>query len=138
MPRLSSSFFVLRAGLFTGSFVTLFVVYAILAHLCGIFSSSSSDEAGYMETVYPIFRCSFLLRPSNFPHDFIHTPLFPTFYMKSLIDMHIYLRMANAINLQSALDSYVVFTIIIINDCDSSTIIDGIIHTATSWKFCRI
>ncbi|RRT54111.1 hypothetical protein BHM03_00048250 [Ensete ventricosum] len=56
MPRLSSSLFVLRAGLFTGSFVTLFVVYAILAHLCGIFSSSSSDEAGYMETVYPIFR----------------------------------------------------------------------------------
>ncbi|WOK95395.1 phosphate transporter PHO1-2-like [Canna indica] len=43
-------------GLFTGSFVTLFTVYAILAHLCGIFSSSSrTGEAGYMETVYPIF-----------------------------------------------------------------------------------
>ncbi|XP_042449942.1 phosphate transporter PHO1-2-like isoform X1 [Zingiber officinale] len=38
-------------GLFTGSFVTLFTVYAILAHLCGIFSS----ESDYMETVYPIF-----------------------------------------------------------------------------------
>ncbi|CAL9082351.1 unnamed protein product [Musa acuminata var. zebrina] len=48
-------------GLFTGSFVTLFVVYAILAHLCGIFSSSSSDEAGYMETVYPIFSMFALL-----------------------------------------------------------------------------
>lgn len=48
-------------GLFTGSFVTLFVVYAILAHLCGIFSSSSSDEAGYMETVYPVFSMFALL-----------------------------------------------------------------------------
>ncbi|XP_074592009.1 phosphate transporter PHO1-2-like [Curcuma longa] len=38
-------------GLFTGSFVTLFTVYAILAHLCGIFSS----ESDYMEIVYPIF-----------------------------------------------------------------------------------
>ncbi|WOL04383.1 phosphate transporter PHO1-2-like isoform X2 [Canna indica] len=38
-------------GLFTGSFVTLFTVYAILAHLSGIFS----DKAGYVETVYPIF-----------------------------------------------------------------------------------
>ncbi|KAJ3672137.1 hypothetical protein LUZ60_006858 [Juncus effusus] len=39
------------AGLFTGTFVTLFGVYAILAHFCGIFTSSS----GYVKTVYPVF-----------------------------------------------------------------------------------
>ncbi|MQM13075.1 hypothetical protein Taro_046000 [Colocasia esculenta] len=42
-------------GLFTGSFVTLFCVYAILAHLTGIFSSSNSPEPDYVETVYPVF-----------------------------------------------------------------------------------
>ncbi|PKU87208.1 Phosphate transporter PHO1 [Dendrobium catenatum] len=41
-------------GLFTGSFVTLFTVYAFLAHISGIFSSTF--EPGYMETVYPVFR----------------------------------------------------------------------------------
>ncbi|KAL0456964.1 UNVERIFIED_CONTAM: Phosphate transporter [Sesamum latifolium] len=41
-------------GLFTGSFVTLFSVYAILAHLSGMFSPQT--EASYMETVYPVFR----------------------------------------------------------------------------------
>ncbi|KAJ0963701.1 hypothetical protein J5N97_028823 [Dioscorea zingiberensis] len=46
-------------GLFTGSFVTLFSVYAILAHLSGIFSSST--ESGYMETVYPVFSMFALL-----------------------------------------------------------------------------
>ncbi|XP_008813337.2 phosphate transporter PHO1-2-like [Phoenix dactylifera] len=46
-------------GLFTGSFVTLFSVYAILAHLCGIFSSPT--EAGYVETVYPVFSMFALL-----------------------------------------------------------------------------
>ncbi|CAA7390518.1 unnamed protein product [Spirodela intermedia] len=43
-------------GLFTGSFVTLFCVYAILAHLTGIFySANSSPDPGYVETVYPVF-----------------------------------------------------------------------------------
>ncbi|XP_078182777.1 phosphate 1 [Carex rostrata] len=41
-------------GLFTGSFVTLFGVYAVLAHLCGIFSSSS-DRSSYVESFYPVF-----------------------------------------------------------------------------------
>ncbi|KAF8392157.1 hypothetical protein HHK36_022499 [Tetracentron sinense] len=40
-------------GLFTGCFVTLFSVYAILAHLSGMFSATT--QAGYMETVYPVF-----------------------------------------------------------------------------------
>ncbi|URE12448.1 EXS family [Musa troglodytarum] len=48
------------AGLFTGSFVTLFTVYAILAHFCGIFSSTDS-EAGYMQIVYPVFSMFALL-----------------------------------------------------------------------------
>ncbi|XP_075478164.1 phosphate transporter PHO1-like isoform X1 [Primulina tabacum] len=42
-------------GLFTGCFVTLFSVYAILAHLRGMFSPV------YMETVYPIFSMFALL-----------------------------------------------------------------------------
>lgn len=44
----------MNAGLFTGCFVTLFSVYAILAHLAGLFSPGT--EAGYVETVYPVFR----------------------------------------------------------------------------------
>ncbi|CAL5413612.1 unnamed protein product [Camellia sinensis] len=47
------------AGLFTGCFVTLFSVYAILAHLCGLFSATS--EASYMETIYPVFSMFALL-----------------------------------------------------------------------------
>ncbi|KAL2230099.1 UNVERIFIED_CONTAM: Phosphate transporter PHO1 [Sesamum indicum] len=46
-------------GLFTGSFVTLFSVYAILAHLSGMFSPRT--EAAYMETVYPVFSMFALL-----------------------------------------------------------------------------
>ncbi|KAG1361513.1 phosphate transporter PHO1-2 [Cocos nucifera] len=46
-------------GLFTGSFVTLFGVYAILAHLCGIFSPTT--EPGYVETIYPVFSTFALL-----------------------------------------------------------------------------
>ncbi|XP_016502482.1 phosphate transporter PHO1 [Nicotiana tabacum] len=46
-------------GLFTGCFVTLFSVYAILAHLSGMFSPRT--EAGYVETVYPIFSMFALL-----------------------------------------------------------------------------
>ncbi|GER52249.1 phosphate transporter PHO1 [Striga asiatica] len=46
-------------GLFTGSFVTLFSVYAILAHLSGMFSPGT--ESAYMETVYPIFSMFALL-----------------------------------------------------------------------------
>ncbi|XP_057531387.1 phosphate transporter PHO1 isoform X1 [Amaranthus tricolor] len=48
-------------GLFTGCFMTLFVVYAILAHISGLFSPGSKDESGYMETVYPIFSTFTLL-----------------------------------------------------------------------------
>ncbi|CAL5208022.1 unnamed protein product [Lathyrus oleraceus] len=40
-------------GLCTGCFVSLFCVYAILAHLCGIFSPNT--EQAYMEAVYPVF-----------------------------------------------------------------------------------
>ncbi|XP_042513846.1 phosphate transporter PHO1-like isoform X2 [Macadamia integrifolia] len=43
-------------GIFTGGFVTLFGVYAILAHLSGIFS-----DGGYMETIYPVFSMFALL-----------------------------------------------------------------------------
>ncbi|XP_011073562.1 phosphate transporter PHO1 [Sesamum indicum] len=46
-------------GLFTGSFVTLFTVYAILAHLSGMFSPPT--QAAYMETVYPLFSMFALL-----------------------------------------------------------------------------
>ncbi|XP_073027410.1 phosphate transporter PHO1-like [Primulina eburnea] len=42
-------------GLFTGCFVTLFSVYALLAHVSGMFSPV------YMETVYPIFSMFALL-----------------------------------------------------------------------------
>ncbi|GAB2217751.1 hypothetical protein Drorol1_Dr00000962 [Drosera rotundifolia] len=40
-------------GLFTGSFVCLFVLYAILAHFSGIFSRGG--HADYMEIIYPVF-----------------------------------------------------------------------------------
>ncbi|GMI70390.1 phosphate 1, ARABIDOPSIS PHOSPHATE 1 [Hibiscus trionum] len=46
-------------GLFTGSFVSLFSIYIILAHLSGIFSPST--ETAYMETVYPVFSVFALL-----------------------------------------------------------------------------
>ncbi|KAL8481102.1 hypothetical protein ACS0TY_027586 [Phlomoides rotata] len=46
-------------GLFTGTFVTLFSIYAILAHLSGMFTAST--QASYMETVYPIFSMFALL-----------------------------------------------------------------------------
>ncbi|OVA11234.1 SPX [Macleaya cordata] len=46
-------------GLFTGCFVSLFSVYAILAHFSGMFSAT--NEAGYMETVYPVFSVFALL-----------------------------------------------------------------------------
>ncbi|KAF8401951.1 hypothetical protein HHK36_012902 [Tetracentron sinense] len=45
-------------GLFTGCFVTLFSVYAMLAHLSGMFSTTEVD---YMETVYPVFSMFALL-----------------------------------------------------------------------------
>ncbi|XP_057781464.1 phosphate transporter PHO1-like [Salvia miltiorrhiza] len=46
-------------GLFTGTFVTLFSVYAILAHLSGMYSAAT--EASYLETVYPLFSMFALL-----------------------------------------------------------------------------
>ncbi|PON94804.1 SPX domain containing protein [Trema orientale] len=48
-------------GLFTGCFVSLFSVYAILAHLSGIFSPSKGTASAYMETVYPVFSVFALL-----------------------------------------------------------------------------
>ncbi|RAL38358.1 hypothetical protein DM860_002336 [Cuscuta australis] len=50
------------SGLFTGCFVTLFGVYGILAHLSGMFSTATTqDAAAYVETVYPIFSIFALL-----------------------------------------------------------------------------
>ncbi|XP_024986593.1 phosphate transporter PHO1 [Cynara cardunculus var. scolymus] len=46
-------------GLFTGSFVTLFTVYAILAHISGMFSPGT--ETDYVETIYPVFSMFALL-----------------------------------------------------------------------------
>ncbi|XP_062220675.1 phosphate transporter PHO1-2-like isoform X2 [Phragmites australis] len=40
-------------GLFTGTFVSLFIIYAILAHVAGIFSSTGNTD--YMEIVYHVF-----------------------------------------------------------------------------------
>jgi len=51
--------FTVSAGLSTGCFVSLFSVYAILAHLCAIFSPG--NEPAYMETVYPVFRLLHIL-----------------------------------------------------------------------------
>ncbi|XP_042518362.1 phosphate transporter PHO1-like [Macadamia integrifolia] len=47
-------------GLFTGCFVTLFTVYAFLAHLSGMFSSRR-DAGGYTDTVYTVFSMFALL-----------------------------------------------------------------------------
>ncbi|KAG6766247.1 hypothetical protein NC652_021800 [Populus alba x Populus x berolinensis] len=46
-------------GLLTGCFVSLFSLYAILAHLAGIFKPNS--ERSYVETVYPVFSVFTLL-----------------------------------------------------------------------------
>ncbi|KAK9672921.1 hypothetical protein RND81_12G135000 [Saponaria officinalis] len=48
-------------GLFTGCFVTLFSIYAILAHLSGMFAPGSLGNSGYVDTVYPIFSTFALL-----------------------------------------------------------------------------
>uniref|UniRef100_A0A453Q0F1 EXS domain-containing protein n=2 Tax=Aegilops tauschii subsp. strangulata TaxID=200361 RepID=A0A453Q0F1_AEGTS len=40
-------------GLFTGTFVSLFIIYAILAHVSGIFASAGNTA--YMEIVYHVF-----------------------------------------------------------------------------------
>jgi hypothetical protein len=40
--------------LFTGTFVSLFIIYAILAHVSGIFASAGNTT--YMEVVYHVFR----------------------------------------------------------------------------------
>ncbi|XP_065861855.1 phosphate transporter PHO1 [Euphorbia lathyris] len=47
-------------GLFTGCFVSLFSVYAILAHLSGIFRPNTG-RISYVETVYPVFSVFALL-----------------------------------------------------------------------------
>lgn len=54
----SSHMLTFFVGLFTGCFVTLFSVYALLAHFSGMFSAT---EAAYMETVYPVFSMFALL-----------------------------------------------------------------------------
>jgi hypothetical protein len=43
-------------GLFTGTFVSLFIIYSVLAHVAGIFSSTGNTA--YMEIVYHVFRQS--------------------------------------------------------------------------------
>ncbi|KAG2654855.1 hypothetical protein PVAP13_1NG563700 [Panicum virgatum] len=40
-------------GLFTGTFVSLFIIYSVLAHVAGIFSSTGSPT--YMDIVYHVF-----------------------------------------------------------------------------------
>ncbi|KAL3506166.1 hypothetical protein ACH5RR_031548 [Cinchona calisaya] len=52
--------------LFTGCFVTLFSVYAILAHFSGMFSPRS--ETAYVEIVYPVFSMFALLSLHMFMH----------------------------------------------------------------------
>ncbi|KAL7081256.1 hypothetical protein ACP275_14G028400 [Erythranthe tilingii] len=46
-------------GISTGSFVTLFILYAILAHLSRMFSPATKQS--YMETIYPVFSIFALL-----------------------------------------------------------------------------
>ncbi|XP_023879244.1 phosphate transporter PHO1 [Quercus suber] len=53
-------------GLFTGCFVSLFTVYALLAHLMGIFYGGRRKD--YMNTVYPIFSMFALLSLHLFMH----------------------------------------------------------------------
>ncbi|KAF3967322.1 hypothetical protein ACB098_02G089100 [Castanea mollissima] len=53
-------------GLFTGCFVSLFTVYALLAHLTGVFYGDRRKE--YMNTVYPIFSMFALLSLHLFMH----------------------------------------------------------------------
>ncbi|XP_050239305.1 phosphate transporter PHO1 [Quercus robur] len=53
-------------GLFTGCFVSLFTVYALLAHLTGIFYGDRRKD--YMNTVYPIFSTFALLSLHLFMH----------------------------------------------------------------------
>nr|WET17598.1 SPX-EXS1 [Phoebe bournei] len=57
--RKASHLITFLVGLFTGSFVTLFSAYIILAHFSGMFSSTA--EAGYIETVYPVLSMFALL-----------------------------------------------------------------------------
>ncbi|KAF9606910.1 hypothetical protein IFM89_029509 [Coptis chinensis] len=58
-PHKASHMITFFVGLFTGCFLTLFGIYAMLAHVSGMFSSSF--EVGYMETVYPVFSMFALL-----------------------------------------------------------------------------
>ncbi|KAF9606907.1 hypothetical protein IFM89_029506 [Coptis chinensis] len=58
-PHKASHMITFLVGLFTGCFLTLFSVYAMLAHVSGMFSASF--EVGYMETVYPVFSVFALL-----------------------------------------------------------------------------
>ncbi|KAM0873495.1 hypothetical protein ACQ4PT_038033 [Festuca glaucescens] len=51
-PR-STHMITFLVGLFTGTFVSLFIIYAILAHVSGIFSSAGNTA--YMEVVYHVF-----------------------------------------------------------------------------------
>jgi hypothetical protein len=51
-PR-STHMITFLVGLFTGTFVSLFIIYAILAHVSGIFASAGNTS--YMEVVYHVF-----------------------------------------------------------------------------------
>ncbi|KAL5212195.1 hypothetical protein ABZP36_023042 [Zizania latifolia] len=51
-------------GLFTGTFVSLFIIYAILAHVSGIFTSTGNTA--YMEIVYHVFSMFALISLHTF------------------------------------------------------------------------
>ncbi|XBH81316.1 hypothetical protein VPH35_106902 [Triticum aestivum] len=53
-------------GLFTGTFVSLFIIYAILAHVSGIFASAGNTA--YMEVVYHVFSMFALISLHCFLH----------------------------------------------------------------------
>ena len=57
-----TSLFLVFSGLFTGTFVSLFIIYSVLAHVAGIFSSTGSPT--YMDIVYHVFM-SFLKLTSH-------------------------------------------------------------------------
>ncbi|KAL5208860.1 hypothetical protein ABZP36_033295 [Zizania latifolia] len=62
-PR-STHMITFLVGLFTGTFVSLFIIYAILAHVSGIFTSTGNTA--YMEIVYHVFSMFALISLHTF------------------------------------------------------------------------
>lgn len=93
------SFLCVVSGLFTGTFVSLFIIYSVLAHVAGIFSSTGNTA--YMEIVYHVFRqflnptlqafgCSTILPPkSNIADGLWFCSMF------ALISLHVFLYGCN-------------------------------------------